>query len=361
LRVLVCPADRGGCGYYRLIWPARAVGVRVLDEGEEFAAGMFALDDDGTEHCVGLHTLPEADVVVMQRTAQRTQVEMIPLLQAAGIAVVIDVDDDFSVIPPDNVAHASYDPAQNPDRNHEHLRAACELADLVTCTTPALAHRYAPHGRYAILPNCVPEKYLQERQVRRLAGRDWNSTMKLKVGWTGSIDTHPGDLEVTQGAVGSVMREHQSVAFFRVIGTGKGVREALALPRGVNFSDWLPIELYPRALVDLDIGLVPLRRCAFNRAKSWLKGLEMAAVGVPFIASHTPDYERLAKLGAGILAAKPQDWTRELRRLLQSPAMRDDVAARGMRVAREFTIEKNSYAWLDAWSRASAIRRTAAA
>jgi len=335
--------------------------VRVLEEGEEFAAGMFAVDLDDVEHCVGIATLPEADVVVLQRAAQRTQAEMIPHLQAAGIAVVIDVDDDFSAIPPDNVAHQHYDPERSPHRNHEHLEAACDLADLVTCATPALAHRYAPHGRFAVLPNCVPERYLQERQVRRLAGRAWDSTVKLKVGWTGSLDTHPGDLEVTQGAVGRVLKEYESVSYFRTIGTGKGVREALKLHRGDNASGWLPIDLYPRALVDLDIGIVPLRRCAFNRAKSWLKGLEMAALGVPFVASHTPEYERLAKLGAGRLAARPQDWERELRALLQSPALRDDVAARGMQVAREFTIEKNSWRWLDAWSRAHAIRRTAAA
>lgn len=361
MRILVCPADRGGCGYYRLIWPAEANNVRVLAEGEPFADGKFTVDDDGIEHCVGLESVPDADVVVMQRTARLTQAQMIPHLQAAGIAVVVDVDDDFSAIEPGNVAHAAYDPETNPERNYEHLAAACSMADLVTVTTPALARRYAPHGRYAILPNCIPKRYLVERQVRKLAGREWKSSTKLKVGWTGSVDTHPGDLEVTRGAVGQVMREYQSLAYFRVIGTGRGVKDALELSKGVNFSDWLPIELYPRAVVDLDVGIVPLRRCAFNRAKSWLKGLEMAALGVPFVASNTPDYERLANLGAGLLAAKPEDWVRTLRALLSSPAMRDEVAGRGLAVASEFTIEGNAYAWLEAWSRAHAIRRSAAA
>src|SRR5689334_24701002 len=48
-------------------------------------------------------------------------------------------------------------------------------------------------------------------------------------------------------------------------------------------------DAWPRALSALGIGLAPLADSTFNRAKSWLKPLEMAAVGVPCVMSALPD------------------------------------------------------------------------
>ena len=62
---------------------------------------------------------------------------------------------------------------------------------------------------------------------------------------------------------------------------------------------------YTSSVAELGVGLVPLLDSAFNRAKSWLKGLEYAALGVPFVASPTPEYVKLAGLGAGLLADDP--------------------------------------------------------
>jgi hypothetical protein len=41
----------------------------------------------------------------------------------------------------------------------------------------------------------------------------------------------------------------------------------------------------------IHVGLVPLTRGPFNEAKSYLKGLEYAAAGIPFIATPTEEYQ----------------------------------------------------------------------
>lgn len=351
MRVAVYPADDGGCGRYRCRWPAEALAaqgadiqLRSLGGDDPDLQALFHDDRDPVTGKVFASRLvgvvpPDADVVVMQRPLNEANADAIPLLQGHGVKVVVEVDDDFTCLHRDNVSWRAVHPMLHPQRNHHHLRRACRLADHVVVTTPALARRFAPHGRFTIVPNHVPASYL-DVTVEAHDG--------VYVGWTGSIDTHPTDLQVTGGAVGRVV--HDEGATFAVVGTGKGVARALHLHADPVASGWLPIEQYPTAMAHLDVGIVPLDDIMFNQAKSWLKGLEMAAVGVPFVASPTDDYVRLAKLGAGTLAAKPKDWRNQVGALVRSAELRAEVAGRGRATAAEWTIEANCGRWWDAWT-----------
>lgn len=344
MRVKVHPADEGGCGHYRLIWPARALAAEGCDV--EICHGLPAVwrDSGGITELVGVAPL-DCDVVVLQRPLQRHLADVIPFLQEQGVAVVVEVDDDFSCIHPDNTAYRQVHPTYSPDRNWRHLARACAAADLVTVTTAALARRYGNHGRVRVLPNCVPARYLD------IDTPPFEGT----VGWSGSVDTHPGDLEVTRGAIG------RAVAALgldvRVVGTGRGVPKALGVP-AVHASGWLPIDRYPEQLAALGIGIVPLAQSAFNEAKSWLKGLELAAVGVPFVASPTGPYRQLHTYRAGDLAARPREWEAALRRLATDDDYRAVRAAEGRFLARQWTIEYHADRWMEAWS---AARRVGAA
>lgn len=359
MRILVCPADRNACGMYRIVWPAeilRAQGhhVEILPEGANLLTGYFQNGPRGA--LTKIEMKHDCDVVVLQRCMQREFAEAIPLMQDQGIAVVVELDDDFARVPAQNIAYQAANPGMNPQRNWEWLQKACMAADLVTCSSGALAHRYAPHGRVAVLNNCIPESYFAEQHARVLRGDQWTPRRRVRVGWSGSVQTHPGDLDVTRGGVGRAVEANG--ARFHVIGTGIGVGAALDIHEGSK-TGWVELTDYPRELARLDVGIVPLKASAFNRAKSWLKGLEMAAVGVPFVASCTPEYERLAKLGAGRLAAKPKDWEREVSKLIRDRTFREDQADLGREVARTLTIEANAWRWLAAWSEAGAMRRAA--
>lgn len=349
MRVAVYPADKGGCGYYRVIWPAQALqdqgaDVVIHDPDEGGLRGVFI--DDPTPRIVDIDA-PDADVVVLQRPLRWEVAAAIPILQAKGIRVVVEIDDDFHSIHPHNVSWHTCHPTRNPDRNWRHLADACQAADLVVVSTPALAARYGRHGRVAVVPNRVPARYLEITP---------DPHDGLIVGWSGSIDTHPTDLQVTRGAVARAIDGHARVA---VVGTGKGVQRALNLPTEPAASGWVPIDQYPEALATFDVGIVPLDLIPFNEAKSHLKGLEMAAVGVPFVASPTGPYTRLAAEGAGLLADKPKTWARQLRRLLTDHTWRAELAATGRQVAAAHTIEGNTDHWWDTWTSCLNMRSAA--
>lgn len=349
MRILVLPADKGGCGHYRMIWPAEALASHdvTLSHDHTFQA-FWQPSVIGPHQMVGLAEPVDADVVVMQRPLHRHKYQLISVLQAQGIAVVVEVDDDFHSIHPLNVAWKGTSPLHDPESNRDWLMKSCQQADLVTVTTPALAERYGAHGRVRVLPNYVPEHYLAVEKPEHDG---------VIVGWSGSVATHPKDLDVTQGAVAEVVDGHS----FFVVGTGKHVQERLGLKETPRACGWVPIEDYPNALSCMDVGIVPLAPHAFNEAKSWLKGLEMAAVGVPFIASSTGPYRELRDLGIGVLAENRDEWKSKLNALVRFPALREECAQAWREVARGMTIEAHAEDWLEAWEDAFFARKAQAA
>lgn len=352
MRVLAWPADDGGCGAYRVKWAAEALIAQGADVEliPTFAWGPcdVVMQDEEvagkTVHrAIAIRGQVDADVVVIQRPLASFRADLVPLLQAAGIRVVVEIDDDFSTIHPRNVSFAATSAKANPAFNRDHLARACRAADLVTVTTPRLAERYGGHGRVAVVPNAVPESYL-----KIAAGAP-----RLSVGWTGSIQTHPTDLQVTRGAVARAISERTDVEHFRVVGTGHGVAKALGLDAAgiwLESAGWVDLEQYPAAMSMHGVGIVPLDDIAFNQSKSALKLMEYAALGVPVVASPTADNMRMHQAGIGLMAGKPKDWLRHLRALLASADLRSEHSAAGRAIMAGHTIEGRADVWWDAWS-----------
>jgi Glycosyl transferases group 1 len=284
---------------------------------------------------------PGVDVVVLQRPVSSELATAIPHLQRLGVAVVVELDDDFTSVPFANPAFAATHPRVRADRNRAWLARAVKAADLVTVSTPALAARYSARSR--VLRNMVPARYLGIRQP----GAAWEIRPSV-IGWPGSPITHPGDLDVAAWGVRRAIA--RSSARFRAIG-GKETAAVLGIPEDrAEYVPWTTsIHSYPDEVARLDVGIVPLADSAFNRAKSWLKGLELAALGVAFVASPLPEYRALAELGAGVLADSKRTWDQALTRLVAEPEWRREIASRGREVAATLTYERHCSLWLDAW------------
>lgn len=344
-RIRVWPSDEQGCGHYRQIFVANALMAQGADVVVESIGPTVEWDrkwvGDSPPLDFGVLGVrkPDADVVVLGRPGRRQWFEVIGHLQAQGVRVVVDVDDLFAQIPRANTAAWHFDPALSPDHNREWVARACEVADLVTVTTPALAAVYGKHGRVRVLPNLVPERYLS------IVGEHEDDPV---VGWSGTVNTHPHDLEVTGGGIHRALMTVPG-SKFGVVGTGEGVSERLGC-RVSRVTGWVPFDDYPDAVAGLDVGIVPLADLPFNRAKSALKMAEMAALGVPVVASPTPDNARLRQLGVGTLVETPQQWKKQVARLLASADLRAEMAGRGREVMATQTYELHCEQWLDAWS-----------
>lgn len=345
MRVAVFPSDRGGCGWYRLLHPARVLADQghdvEVDDGER--KGQHRLrHPDGTDTLT--HVDIDADVAVFQRVVRAEVVEVIAQAKAQGVRVVVDVDDDLDSLHP---RHPYRDEVggNEPGKSSGNLHAACQLADVVTVTTGPLAERYG-YGKAVVLPNLVPERWLRFRRVksRRVAE-------PLLVGWTGRPQSHIDDALVMGGRVGPIVAG--AGARFAAFGQTAPItfRQVGVPPQAQRRMPFKELTAgYPQMVGKLDVGLAPLQDSEFCRAKSWLKMAEYAALGVPCIGSDLPEYRKLHRMGVGLVAGSAGEWADHVHRLLASPSERADLAESGRAVMAGLTYEAHSHRWWNAWT-----------
>lgn len=347
-KIWVVPTDVGGCGYMRMIYPARAAiaagaDVELLMPDDEKRAGLTITEASWTNGFKKVMAVekPDCDVLVIQRALDHRQTQSIPMYQEQGVKVIVEVDDDFDTISPRNVAYRASNPLTSRWANREWLKESTKLADLVIVTTPALAERYGGHGRVRIVPNFVPESHLAAKPTEEWEG--------LRIGWMGQVGTHPDDLQVMRGALQPLLRRFD--AHFYVVGGPQGVAKAAGIPESAISSDpYAPIDVYAHFVANMDVGIVPLALTRFNQAKSALKGLEYAAVGLPFVASPTDPYIEAHKSGLrGYLAHKPAIWKALLTQLLAFSSLREEVGYENRLFMQNQTIEAQVGRWIDAW------------
>jgi glycosyltransferase involved in cell wall biosynthesis len=351
MRVVVFPADSAACGHYRIVWPSnilQAQGVNIYIVPPKGDTGFLIKTEeqpDGSQKLIQL-TAPDCDVVVLQRPSHELQPQLIRALRSAGIAVVVDMDDDMSTVHPGNVAFRNYHTKSRTPFSWRTAFEACKEATLVTTSTVALQKTYAKHGRGMVLDNFIPEVVLNPDFVQPAADG---------FGWAGTLKSHPDDLHSARGVQDLVDEGFP----LRIVGDGKGVKEALKLNQEVEATGLVNLDVWCKTIASTySVGMVPLSPTAFNTAKSRLKGIEHMAVGVPWVASPRAEYRRLNReSGCGFLADTPKEWVGHLRRLLTDEVLCKEQAEMGREFMKDQTYQAQAWRWQEAWTRALEIQR----
>lgn len=349
MKILGLAADSGGCGLYRMRAPAKEAALLGVDitivDGIDVAATK---DGNGIVQVSEIHS--DADLIIVQRPLDNAMTAVIKQAKRQGIATIVEIDDDFSTVHERNVAHSAM---HGKDSGHQWVSAASAEADLVIVSTPQLA-KYARHGRYAVLRNCVPDSIF-DTPVEKSDQAKWP-----RIGWTGTVQTHPNDLQETKGRLKNLLLSNGLP--FNVVGDGQNVSRNLGLASetSVYATGWVDLEMFYQYVASfIDIGIVPLELSSFNQAKSGLKGLEYAALGIPFVASPTREYELLEINGIGKTAKSPGDWAKHIQRMIDRPAETERIANEARdRIRAEHTYSVNAPKWIEAWEKAIDYRKT---
>lgn len=314
--------------FYRLTEPARVTGTEVVER---------------------LPHVGSADTVILNRPLDPGIAEQVRLWREEGRTVIVDMDDDFDAVVPEHQIHGLY--------TTEHLHAACKAASVVTCSTPALLRRYG-YGHGVVLRNRIPESYLSVTRRTRTpddyTGGGDRHDAETWVGWYGSLGSHPLDPAVAGRGVGAALRGTDAeFVFAGPPGDAPRLAETFGLDEVRSLGTFSMLGLI-QIISEFDIGIVPLELNPFNEAKSWLKGLEFAAVGVPVVASPTSAYREMARgvrrgPPACWLAGGPSEWTRQLTKLIKMPEWRAELAAHGKAWAATQTYEQHADDWRTVW------------
>jgi hypothetical protein len=341
MRVLMMHAGQGAQNYYRVDEPVRAIREAGLGVEIETTRGIETMVRPGDGEVYDADARG-ADVVVLQLPKTVAMLQTIRVLQAQGVAVVVEMDDLLSGVPFGSPAHDVL------VRRGSGKRAAdcARQADLVTTTTPALLDEYAPHGRGAVVPNAVP------RRVAELPPACERDPEVVTIGWTGSIFFHPYDLQEVGSGLQQALDRTRGRSRFLVLGQKGDARQKMGLTTEPDEVPWVEgIDAYVTAVGEhIDVGMAPLRIDRFNTSKSWLKALEYAARGVWFARSPSAEYERL---GLGWRARSPRDWAKAITVAVEDADRRRAEAERNRAaVLAGHLTEHTAERWVAAWARA---------
>lgn len=262
----------------------------------------------------------EADLVVCQRWMNQELPDVIRVARELGQIVLQDLDDNFWAFDSHHQGAWTTSPERDPAVNRDHYRRSIEASSGVTVSTPYLADLVRSFG--------VEDVWILENRIdldaypRSLLREPPEAP---RVGWAGAVPWRAaGDLRLLRSL--KWFLDAQERPFVHL-----GAVDSRSLPREVGIERAVEIALvppdeYPRVLASsIDLGLVLLVESRFDLAKSWIKGLEYAAAGVPFVAAGVPEYRRLQEShGIGRTARKTKDWTIELRRLQSASARAED-------------------------------------
>jgi glycosyltransferase involved in cell wall biosynthesis len=280
------------------------------------------------------------DVNVYKLMMHQSVPQLFHVMQAKGQTVVVDIDDFHFDLHKDNIANGATDPRTNPENNRMFYEVGIRQADFVTVSTAFLGDFYSRRCRdVRLVRNAV--------EVDRFSPVE--QPEKPVFGWLGGTLWRSGDIELLSGWLPGFVRDHGIAVHHsgHIPGDPKHFAVRAGLAR-VDTSPMGTIEKVPEMLSRFHVGLVPLTRTPFNKAKSYLKGLEYVAAGIPFIATPTEEYRLLAAAGIGRLAETPDEW-RDHATALLDPVTRKQEADRQRAIAKErFDMSGMGEAWVTA-------------
>lgn len=324
LRVWGWSADHSGCQAYRIRYPFEAISKARPTWGLGFAT------------IIPKQAQEEADVIIAQRTCNDGPSALWQRWAKEGHKkLVYEMDDDLWNVDPTN--ERPYYFFKNP-KIREAITRNIEVAHVVTVSTPELAQEVQDrtgHKNIHVVPNAVPAWLL-----------DHEAEQNHFLGWGGS-PTHHGDFAEVRNSLARFLKLNPSVSFHTI---GMNYGEWMKLPENqLHFTGWIasPEEFFRS--IDYSVGIAPLRDTVFNRSKSDIKYLELAALGIPTIASDVNPYRSIQHGETGLLVKRDHEWTRHLKYMLDHPEEVRRMGAAGKKYVRQFrTADHMAEKWIAA-------------
>jgi glycosyltransferase involved in cell wall biosynthesis len=375
LKILACPANEGGCAYYRIILPANKLQELHSDE-VEVRLDLNPLGWDKEEMMrqkkpgvlLKDHTeenLEWADVVWTQNIHNFGGDYTVKLLQrAAEMGKLTHYDNDdlltdlyeghrlFKVYSEGNLSNVA-----------KHIYT---FVDMVSVTQKRFADRIAPYvGRALVIIKNSIDYNLPAWNLQKVPPLRGGKT--CRVGWVGGIH-HEEDVKEFQGVSMSV----NSKVGPENVRWGWYGRPAMPMKDGKPNPDWqqsvwdnyerylsggirhrnytvypaLPADDYGKMYTNIDVAIAPLQFNNFNDSKSEIKVAECGRYGVPLIATNCGCYDETIINGVtGYLIDRnnpKSEWVSRLTKVIKDRKHREEMGRNLKELTdKTFDINKN--------------------
>jgi hypothetical protein len=254
-----------------------------------------------------------ADIVHIQRVLIDTSHESLEYWKSRGKPIVVDVDDHYELILPDNASadfwlHGLVTSTLPDGKQHkkklgthplDQFKQGLNRITALTSPSKVLCDRWKE-----FLPSYVIPNYVKLPMYR--AANKANNGNEIVLFWGGSLShTQSWKDSGIEEALQRILWERGNV-YLLVVGDAR-VRDALPLPRDkVRFMNYAPYWHWPKVLKMGDIGLAPLAG-DYDDGRSSLKVTEYVSAQIPFVASNSIVYEEFRDTPSGKLVLHGND------------------------------------------------------
>jgi len=323
LTIGAVPHNTDGSGYYRLYLPFKELSANSFHICAAAPPGQVPSPEE----------LNGVDVLALQRPAGRSGARLLEKYMGRGTKLVYETDDDMLNVDSSGLPHLAAEQAR------ESVRRCLRLADMVTVTNEYLAETIRPYNdNIRILPNHVKAGLLTLNRPK---------ADRVTIGWAGGT-SHLVDMIEIEEPLRNVLTRNPDVGMHFI---GHDLSPLLRDLRGrARWTGWQhDVGAYYK-LVDFDIAIAPSADIPFNRAKTWLRALEMAAMGIPIVASNRLPYSEFVVDGkTGYLVNSPGEWETRLHDLIHDSDMRAEMRYAGKEQALGWLIEDGWKLWEQAY------------
>lgn len=334
-----------GCTYYRCILPAQQLNLA----GIHASFGFLSVKPDGRFVIKRTNNTfsQRHSIIVLKVIMSIEALENMSKAQSMGQKIVVDIDDLHEELHETNHAYASTDPQKSRENNRDIYSEIIKKADALICSTPFIESYYKKKYKKKpifMVRNAIDiDRWTRFRAVKRTP----------IIGWLGATPWRSLDLEQISPFFNDYLKSRN--ARFHHAGHLNWAPPAYlrvgADPELCSVSPMVPLYELPDVYANFDIGIVPLNDIPFNRAKSFIKGLEYAAAGIPFVASDLPEYRYLAEHGIGRVASTREEWEQHLDSFLNL-AKREEESRRARNIVhKQFTMENAAHQWIDVFTK----------
>lgn len=289
-----------------------------------------------------------SDILWLQRNALRNLEQAERVMARArriGMKVGFDLDDDLPAMETSHIDAAEH------DKTRDALLYVIDSCDFMTVSTEVLLDRYRARCRNIhLVPNALDENLWR----KDITQPEITSGNPIRILYMGTL-THAADLDMIAPALQHVLANAPGRVAFDMIGVSNNFKRypwlnMVELPPGIATS-------YPRFVKWLQsqnrwhIGVAPLVNNHFNRAKSHLKYLEYAALGMAPVVSKLAPYDHIIDHninGLKVLGAAEQ-WTETMSSLVARPEQIMSLGLQAQKfVHREWTLHSKAGILYDA-------------
>lgn len=272
------------------------------------------------------------DVAILQRVAWQPAIaDLVAVLRARGKPIVFESDD--LVFVPEMQGRVALLDTLSPEAARRFRKDMTQVArtfaecDCVLTSTDFLAATATARGKVAFVQrNAVSDEMVRCAERARVRLRPLSEEVTLA--YFSGTGSHNRDFATIAPVLADVMARYPQVVLHLggYLDIGPSLQPFSSRIRRSPFVAWQDL---PELIAQADINLAPLELDnPFCQAKSEIKYVEAALVGVPTVASATDAFVHAIRHGeSGFVAATADEWRAWLGALVEDGALRAQVGA----------------------------------